>query len=61
MRRTPLLKTLLTILALLAAANLARYSMEFSGSWWAWAALVANVVVLAASFGALLYDFWSDQ
>ncbi len=59
MKRSPLLKTLLAVLALLSAANLARYDMEFSGSWWAWAALVANVVVLAVSFGALLYDFWS--
>ncbi len=57
--RSPLLKTLLVVVALLSAFKLGRYSLEFSGTPWSWSALAAYVVALAGSLGALFHDFWS--
>jgi hypothetical protein len=50
------LKTILVLMVAIATFNLGRYSVEFSGSAAAWAAVVSCLVILAISLFALM--FW---
>jgi hypothetical protein len=50
------LKTILVLMVAIATFNLGRYSVEFSGSAAAWAAVVSCLVILAISLFALI--FW---
>jgi hypothetical protein len=50
------LKTSLVLMVAIATFNLGRYSVEFSGSAAAWAAVVSCLVILAVSVFALI--FW---
>jgi hypothetical protein len=52
------LKTILVLMLAIAAFNLGRYSVEFSGSTAAWTAVVCSLVILAVSLFALIRDFW---
>jgi hypothetical protein len=38
-----------------------RDTIEFSGSVWAWTALVLGVVVLAVSLFTVTYEFWKPK
>jgi hypothetical protein len=51
-----LLKTILVLMVAIATFNLGRYSVEFSGSAAAWAAVIGCLVILAISLFALI--FW---
>jgi hypothetical protein len=61
MNSLPLLRTCFLLLALTSAFNLGRYTIEFSGSVWAWTALVLGVVVLAISLFTVTYEFWKPK
>jgi hypothetical protein len=50
------LKTILVLMAAIATFGLGWYSVEFSGSAAAWAAVVSCLVILAISLFALM--FW---
>jgi hypothetical protein len=50
------LKTVLVLMVAIATFNLGRYSVEFSGSAAAWAAVISCLVILAISLFALI--FW---
>jgi hypothetical protein len=50
------LKTMLVLMAAIATFGLGWYSVEFSGSAAAWAAVVSCLVILAISLFALI--FW---
>ena len=50
------LKTILVLMVAIATFNLGRYSVEFSGSAAAWAAVISCLVILAISLFALI--FW---
>jgi hypothetical protein len=55
------LKIILVLMVAIAAFNLGRYSVEFSGSWAAWTAVVSSLVIVAASLFVLLRDFWKSN
>jgi hypothetical protein len=55
------LKTILVLMLAIAAFNLGRYSVEFSGSGAAWTAVGSSLVIVAASLFALLRDFWKSN
>jgi hypothetical protein len=50
------LKAILVLMVAIATFNLGRYSVEFSGSAAAWAAVISCLVILAISLFALI--FW---
>jgi uncharacterized membrane protein YeiH len=52
---TVLLKTILVLMAAIATFGLGWYSVEFSGSAAAWAAVVSCLVILAISLCALMF------
>ena len=54
------LKTILVLMLAIAAFNLGRYSVEFSGSTAAWIAVACGLVVAAVSLFALIRDFWKS-
>jgi hypothetical protein len=41
----------------LAAFNLGRYSEHFSGSFWAWSALILNVFILCSVSFLIISDY----
>jgi hypothetical protein len=47
----------LLLLVAISAFNLGRYSVEFSGSGWAWAAVILGVLVLLTGVSTLIYEF----
>jgi hypothetical protein len=61
MNRPPLLRTLLLLVLAFSAFNLGRYSAEFSGSVWAWSAVVLGIVVLALTLFSLISEFWRSN
>jgi hypothetical protein len=56
---TVLLRTILVLMAAIATFGLGWYSVEFTGSAAAWAAVVSCFVILAISLFALI--FWSPN
>ncbi len=52
---TVLLKTILVLMAAIATFGLGWYSVQFSGSAAAWAAVVSCLVILAISLFALMF------
>jgi hypothetical protein len=57
----PWVKTMLVLLVAITALNLGRYSMEFSGRWSAWTAVIAAGVALVGCLSLLIRDFWKSN
>jgi hypothetical protein len=57
----PLQKTFQLFFIVWASFTLGMYSVEFSGSVWAWTAVVCSVVVGILALFLIIRDFWKPD
>jgi hypothetical protein len=56
--RSPILNALLAVVAMLSAFNLWHYTVAFSGTLWAWAAVAGFALALVVSLAVLIHANW---